>query len=82
MQIFVFRNRLTCALSCPSFTSLCLQCTEFEKLADALLESNFSMLDKYCTLPSKRPPVSKTQATPGRPLSTTGQSCDSSVVCY
>jgi len=49
-----------------------LQCAEFEKLADALLESNFSMLDKYCTLPGKRVPVSKTLPSAGRPISTTG----------
>jgi len=55
-----------------------LQCAEFEKLADALLESNISMLDKYCTLPGKRPPVSKIQPTSGRPVSTAGRS---SVVC-
>ena len=48
---------------------------EFEKLADALLESNFSMLDKYCTLPGKRPPtVLKTVPAAGRPVSTNGRS--------
>jgi len=54
-----------------------VECAEFEKLADALLESNFSMLDRYCTLPGKRlppPPLYKTLPTAGHPVSSTGTS--------
>lgn len=59
-----------------------LQCVEFEKLADALLESDFSMLDKYCTLPGKRPPAAKTLPTPGRPVSTTGSCYCNAGFCH
>jgi len=59
-----------------------LQCAEFEKLADALLESDFNMLDKYCTLPGKRPPASKMLPTAGHPLSTTGTAYCNAVVAF
>jgi len=58
-----------------------MQFAEFEKLADALLESSFNMLDKYCTLPGKRPPASKIPPTAGRPVSTTGSSYGNIAVC-